>query len=37
MPESDQDHCGIAMSVAVLPSRGDQRLDLVLGQIFADP
>ena len=35
MPEGDQDHCRIVMPVAVLPSRGHQRLDLMLCQIFA--
>ena len=35
MPEGDEDHGGVPMAVPVLPRRGHQRLDFVLGQIFA--
>ena len=35
VPEGDQDHGRIAVPVAVLPRRSHQRLDLLLGQVFA--
>src|SRR5262245_9510515 len=35
MPEGNQDHGGIAVAIAVLPSRSHERLDLMLSQVFA--
>ena len=35
MSECDEDHCGVTMPVAVLPRRCHQRLDFMLGQVFA--
>ncbi len=35
MPEGDKDHGGVTMPVAVLSCRCHQRLDFVLGQVFA--
>src|SRR6266446_5004434 len=35
MPKGDQDHGRIAMSIAVLPSRDHERLDLMLCQVLA--
>ena len=35
VPEREQDHGGVAVPVTVLPRRCHERLDLVLGQVFA--
>jgi hypothetical protein len=35
MPEGDQEHGRVAMALAVLPDRGDERFYLIGGQILA--
>jgi hypothetical protein len=37
MPEGYENHCRVAVSVAVLPCRRHQGLNLMLGQIFPAP
>jgi hypothetical protein len=37
MPEGQQDHGGVPMSVAIVASRLHQALNLALGEIFTSP
>jgi hypothetical protein len=36
MSEGQQDHCRVPVSVAIVPGRLHQPLDLFLGEVFAD-
>ena len=37
MPEGEQDHGGVAVTVAVVACGLDEALDLAFGQVFARP